>query len=131
MSLKTTLFGTPIGGYQVHEPKPSFRYHYPKEKGDKITLGRLERGKAYISDWKHYKEGFHHARTWLRTKGFFGRTFAIGTLFAAWALDTLNLAFAGVWTISKCFFPNANLSGLGRAFHYGVQKSYELSKVAK
>ena len=130
MSIKSALFSPPKGGYKVTTPEPSFRYHYPSGEGDKITLGRLERGKAYISGIKHYKEGFHHAHAWFKGKtSLLGKAIAVGTLLTAWGLDfLLALPFAGGWTISKCFFPNANLSGLGRAFHYGVQKSYERSK---
>jgi len=117
---------TPYFGSNVPTPKRSFRYHYP----DKIHLGRLERLKAYGSG-THWKAGYDHAYSWFKSKSAVGKVVALATLGTAWFLDTFNMIFAGVWTASKFLYPNANLSGLGRAFHYGVQKSYELSKVAK
>ncbi|MFN8614535.1 MAG: hypothetical protein U0003_01310 [Vampirovibrionales bacterium] len=105
-------------------PQSSFRYHYPEA----IQLSRLERFKAYGST-RHLKAGFRHATDWLKGKGVVGKIVAGASLLGAWALEFMIAPFsAGVWTVGKVFYPNLNLSGLGRAFHYGVQKSYELAR---
>ncbi len=94
MSFKTALFSPPAGGYQVATPKPSFKYHYPKGNGDKITLGRLERGKAYISGWKHYKEGGISGRSYIYLDN--GEILEMeikGKLYGDWSLSIYDIKF--------------------------------------
>ena len=121
-SAAAPTFGNKTKNDKANSP---FRYHQTQGK---VDLGRLERIKAYGSI-NNLKAGYTEAKQWFNSKGVLGKAVAVGTLATAWALDFLmGLGTAGVWTAAKLFWPDLNLSGLGRAFHYGVHKSYELSK---
>ena len=118
----------PTFGNHSSSNKPKSRFRH-QTQGD-IELGRFERIKAYGSG-ANWKAGYKEAKQWFDGKSILGKITAVGMLAAAWALDFVIAPFtAGIWTVGKVFFPKLNVSGLGRAFHYGVQKSYELSKSA-
>ncbi|MDH4378961.1 MAG: hypothetical protein QE263_03530 [Vampirovibrionales bacterium] len=123
---------TPYFGNKTQSDKAKRSPFFYRQTQGKVNLNRFERGKAYIGSSEHLKAGFNEAQQWLKGKSVIGKVIAIGMLASTAALEfVISPLTIGIWSLGKIFFPSLNLSGLGRAFHYGVQKSYELSKTAK
>ena len=122
-------YTAPTFGNKTHSEKPKRSPFFYRQTQGKVNLNRFERIKAY-GNGKHLEAGYKEAQQWFDGKTtMLGKAIAIGTLAAAWGLDfVMGLGTVGVWTGAKLFWPDLNISGLGRAFHYGVHKSYEQEK---
>jgi hypothetical protein len=122
-------YTAPAFGNKTQGDKPKRSPFFYRETQGKIELGRFERLLGYQKP--HLRAGFNEAQQWFKGKSVIGKVIAVSMLAGTAALEfVISPLTVGVWSLGKVFFPKLNLSGLGRAFHYGVQKSYELSKNA-
>lgn len=123
-------YTAPAFGNQTQSDKPKRSPFFYRQTQGKIHLNRFERLWGYQKP--HLRAGFDEAEKWLKGKSTFGQIIAVGTLLGAWALDfVLGGLTVGIYSALKMLWPDLNISGLGRAFHYGVHKSYELEKQNK